>query len=754
MCVAVMIFCGAGSAQTRDLAEVIPVFEWDDPRGSELFNDLFHRHLRFDERSVGRDHGDPIPGVSTALLWKNWDAKQYVWFAADQDPLPGHPLNVLRGHLLNGIPIDRFGYVWSAGSGPEPPHTGPNVYFGQGWPFPSYPNSGGKSCGWEWNKDGEIEGWIVKGGRITGIKGGLLTITADGGPLQIISPEFEADSFHAPFIRTDLGVSSLDKRPYSGDLRLTWRTGEDSGGIPKRSVSIREFATVPVESFRHGARTKINLPMYLDSGWNGQNIEQVALETILKPSDTVALNYLRLDYDTRQQVNNAILINASMRYYLWTGDIDFLQNVVPRMRQASLFMLYHLGLRRRGFIDASWLAGHDALPGPGHGIGGSYWDILATGHHDLYATTMAYEACLSMARLEAILSSQSELAGQPVSVDGQLGPGRITYAETESTWRETAEQVRKTAQTVFWNAEKQRFAACIDAEGKPVDYGFVFVNLAAVRSGIATQEQAEAVYDWLDGRRTVDGDTSQGSDIYAWRFAPRATTKRDLEFYVWAWLPSAPKYEFGDQVQDGGAVLYLSFDDLMNRITFRGPDDACRRLMEILDWHKEVRDFGGKGAEFYRLYYADRPGKLQGGGPPGGLGLDREFVESLLMPTAFLYGFMGVDALEDGILDVRPQLPKTWDYATVRGARYHGVPFDLTVRHDGFLLQAHQSRPSNELIRVYLQRPEYEFAVQAGESVISWIPADDDAICIQLPFESVDVRIVKKETRNASGGRN
>ena len=40
-------------------------------------------------------------------------------------------------------------------------------------------------------------------------------------------------------------------------------------------------------------------------------------------------------------------------------------------------------------------------------------------------------------------------------------------------------------------------------------------------------------------------------DIYHWRFGPRSTTKRNLDYYFWAW--SAPEsIPFGNQVQDGG----------------------------------------------------------------------------------------------------------------------------------------------------------------------------------------------------------
>ena len=71
----------------------------------------------------------------------------------------------------------------------------------------------------------------------------------------------------------------------------------------------------------------------------------------------------------------------------------------------------------------------------------------------------------------------------------------------------------------------------------------------------------------------VAGDTSQGADIYHWRFAPRATTRRNVQDYVWPW--SAPQtIPWGGQIQDGGAVLGFSYYDLMARLQTNGSDDA------------------------------------------------------------------------------------------------------------------------------------------------------------------------------------
>jgi hypothetical protein len=116
----------------------------------------------------------------------------------------------------------------------------------------------------------------------------------------------------------------------------------------------------------------------------------------------------------------------------------------------------------------------------------------------------------------------------------------------------------------------------------------------------------------------------------------------------------------------------------MARLRVNGPDDAWTRLREILKWFREVQGEGG-----YRAYYA-KPGRgsLQGGGTPGGLGLDNEFLESVLVPQVMLYGFLGFTPTADG-LSIDPKLPKDWPALTITGVRLHDCIFDVTAQRDG-----------------------------------------------------------------------
>jgi hypothetical protein len=208
------------------------------------------------------------------------------------------------------------------------------------------------------------------------------------------------------------------------------------------------------------------------------------------------------------------------------------------------------------------------------------------------------------------------------------------------------------------------------------DYGFTFLNNEAIYYNFSTPQQAKSIRDWISGRRVVEGDTSIAADIYHWRFGTRSTTKRNTDYYVWSW--SRPeRIPWGFQVQDGGAVLGFSYHDLMSRLMVDGPDDAWQRLREILIWFDETQAAGG-----YRAFYQDPAhGTMQGGNVAGGLGLDKEFFESILVPQIMLYGFLGFRPSADGFV-IDPQLPGDWPGLTVTRIHLHRCVIDITVRNN------------------------------------------------------------------------
>ncbi len=157
----------------------------------------------------------------------------------------------------------------------------------------------------------------------------------------------------------------------------------------------------------------------------------------------------------------------------------------------------------------------------------------------------------------------------------------------------------------------------------------------------------------------------------------------NLDYYFWGW--SHPeRIPWGYQVQDGGAVLGFSYHDLMARLKTAGPDDAWQRLRQILTWFEEVQAAGG-----YRAYYRDPAhGTMQGGNVPGGLGLDKEFFESILVPQVMLYGFLGLRPTADGCV-ITPQLPTGWKELAITRIHLHDHVLDIRVAAEGIYVTDH-----------------------------------------------------------------
>ena len=338
------------------------------------------------------------------------------------------------------------------------------------------------------------------------------------------------------------------------------------------------------------------------------------------------------------------------------------------------------------------------------GIGNNYWDLMPFGGLDAYATIQYYDAVRVMADVEREIREHPEW---------QIPVGVLSF--DPAMLERHAAEVKTEGNRAFWNREAQRFNACVDADGKTHDYGFTFLNLEAVYYDFATPKHALAILSWIGGERVVEGDTSQGKDIYHWRFGPRATTKRNLDWYFWAW--SAPEsIPWGGQVQDGGAVFGFAYHDLMARLKVLGPDNAWQRLREIVPWFEEVQAAGG-----YRKYYnGSREGSLQGGGTAGGLGLDMEFFESVMVPQIMLNGFLGFAPRADGF-KLNPRLPNDWPELAVDRIRFQNQALRIRVTRELIEITRTGVSPVPTTEPIFLQLPDGAWkATSITNSQITW----------------------------------
>jgi len=621
-------------------------------------------------------------------LWDEWISSATLWPA----PGSGPELEKMRRRWATALSariLNPEGYVLTQ------QHDGPA--HAEGWPFPRWMDAGG--IGWHFRGTGVSgyeaplvtpAGWEVQGGKSGDVneKGWVVELTephellpsphpvgrgikGEASWSSIRTPPFALEARKTPWLRINWWAAGLE----SADCYVEWTTNEQPEFAPENrayfspSVSSNQKTSELDTSARE---TRTMIPVYRVPTWK-DTITGLRFQFANNAPAHLVIKSIHTACDTRQTINNPNFIRGCRHYFVWTRDIGFLGSQIGRIRTAMRFMMSEFDTRRRKCVYTTW-PGHEGRSGvriapdgkksvlPGEGIGGNYWDILPFGGEDALATIYYYDSVLGLAEIEEDIIRHPEWC-IPRGADA-FDPADL---------RHHAADVRDYGTRRFWNEKTGRFGT-VDLDGVLHDYGFTFLNNEAICFGFATPAQTQSIRDWISGRRIVEGDTATGADIYHWRFGPRSTTRRNIDYYFWGW--SAPEsVPWGYQVQDGGAVLGFSYHDLMARLQIEGPDSAWSRLKEILVWFDETQAAGG-----YREYYKDPSrGTMQGANVPGGLGLDKEFFESILPPQIMLYGFLGLHPTADGFA-IEPHLPKDWPSLTVSRIHLHDKVLDITVR--------------------------------------------------------------------------
>lgn len=499
------------------------------------------------------------------------------------------------------------------------------------------------------------------------------------------------DTTVAPLIEYDLSFSShnLD------DFYVIFKT-KDGGDTWKRAKQSL-YSTVPVTSFAN-FNERAWLQMYLDNEWDQQIVTAIGFEFVPKEGKKLTIsdgivNYIRPSYDTRQSNGTYQWILALYNYYMYTQNIQKVSALMNKARKAITF-LNHALEGEKGLLDISYFYGHNGISvtknssgnfvrDPSTGIGNGYWDLMAPSELNLEANVYYYQALKAMAKLEQAMLDSNTDAGNSVSVLNRIpGEDIVTYSHTPDSLNELANKIKtniekdiKVEQVSenryqntggFWNPTTQRFAFGInEATGEIMDYGLVYFNEEAICAGIGTEAQQLAIMNWIDGSRNVSTDKSQGKDIYFYEFAPRFSTCDTTpaisgpSLTTFEWYVNnrniAIDESWSRQLQNGGAAIAWSYYDIVARAKVLGSENAYKRLKEMQNWYEKVQNAKyDDGLYFYEGYYDELEQRAEGtdqqyyytiqnssitGAGPGTLGLNGEFIESVIfirsLPDAF-----------------------------------------------------------------------------------------------------------------------
>lgn len=285
----------------------------------------------------------------------------------------------------------------------------------------------------------------------------------------------------------------------------------------------------------------------------------------------------------------------------------------------------------------------------------NYWDrYSAFGYQSTYENIYFYQAVLAYADIKEYMGDAGKAA----------------------EYRELAEKVKKAFNDTFWDESKGRYITSVNCEGKKLDFGITFTNFMACALGLASEEQIWKIYTWIDGERTIKGDTSTGDDIYYFGYSARANTLDvaaiDDNGYYWVnWNGDIYPYEkdgavhgvYGNCMQNGGTIFYISYYDILGRIAGVSSDNGWQRFESILgQFHTEnqLRIFQYPTVIGYQT------------------GVIGEFPESGMVPTAFIDGFLGIAPGEKG-LTIAPHLPSDMDFAGVRRYRFNDTVYEIRI---------------------------------------------------------------------------
>ena len=353
--------------------------------------------------------------------------------------------------------------------------------------------------------------------------------------------------------------------------------------------------------------------------------------------------------------NNASLIIAARNYLLQGNDTEeFLaaqnsrgQVMLDKLRKAMEYML--VNLNGQSGLMTIYDPRND---GTVRGMSSNYWDSLNFfGYNSAYENIFFYQSVLAMADIESYIGN-TEAAEEYVAL---------------------AQKIKTTFNDYFWDAQKGRYLTSVNIKGDVLDFGVTFVNFMAVAAGLASEEQAQLIYDWVDGKRIIEGDTSTGEDIYAFAVSARTNTvaiepvEEDGLHYWWynghAFADVLPGHwgVYGQQMQNGGTIFYTSHYDVAGRAFLSG-DLAMERFNTIMEeFHKDSlrRDPRTKWG-FYQV------------------SINGEFPESGLVPATFVTDILGITAEVEG-LKIESHLPSDMTYAGINEYHYGNRVYRIEV---------------------------------------------------------------------------
>lgn len=766
LCVATcLVACGCTGAggntnayEYKKQSEDNLYFYSSDERLDKFLNDFYERHSRRDALTAINDMQLGTAGTA----WKAWESLSLVWFDSTGANFRQDSFSLIKKWLYSA-PVDDYGYAWSSSASLEGTEENPGSNtFGMGWPFPNY--GGANYYDWEFNGYNNDEGWKVSGdGSVTSeLSDGMYKTNVSGSSVVSFEKDLTGetiDTISAPFLEFDIRwcLDGTFTENNVDDIYVGWKnTKSDEWHEVKVSDCVARSTDLTAVYSQH-----LYMPMYLLEDWGTDNTI-TALKISVRAdggatlSGELNMNYVRANYDSRQIDNGYNFLEAAKLYYEYTGDEEVLRDTLTQCRKIVMFMIYNLQ-GKEGLVDLSNFEGHDGgtiSDGVEHSIASSYWDILSLSPKSLYAQVLYHESLKDLIYLE----NAAEQIGLELEMPTirLFSSGTQTYDLTVGDLHELMKKVEEAVQqpvdeknkTGFWDSKKGRFIEGFNMHGDVVDYGSTIFNNMVVAAGMATSKQGKQVVEWINGDRDIKGDMASGHTgdeeepedygIYDYVFAPRTHTIKNTEQYTTGHASGATR-PYSYSCQDGGAILFTSYYDIMARMNAKGVEDAYERLGDIKDWYLKVYDFSAEdygATQFYRSYYLNEGITLQGGGTEGTLGLDTEFLENAILYAVVPMGFFNIESKVANTLSVSPNLPKELEFWRMENLMFQEVKYDLEIGKNYVVLESVRGATEDMKLTVNLETKKNNPKVYSNGMILdkSCYEVKDGVVSVTVDF--------------------
>ena len=685
----------------------------DNAEVNAFFNAYADRFVYYykDFQSTGDYVTDTVVG-NASTSWKDWEAESILFI--DSVHLNGNDEQFKND--IQGINVDKYGYVWEGES-----------FFGQGWSSPSYVGSRANtsdaflSDGWEFEAgrknsailaidsgatgnwgacdvdwtvsgEGDIASATVDGGVYNSDTNGYFLVDATKGATSVTYSLEDARSNyngvlqaeHAPFVEIGLQWNVLSGNV--SEISLEFRAGNGQ----YVSLPLSTWATTAIDFSQSTNIMRLYVPVFEHASWTGKITGlRVKIEGNFKAY--FYLDFVRGSYDTRMIDSNTSFISAGKQHFENTGDLAYLVANMPRYRKALMFLTNYM--TDNGLINLSNLNGHDgSAQGFATSFISTYWDIVSLAPNSSYVNALYYKALMNMAYLEDALTANGVTADKP-TVKTTLTGADIAYSYTAAQLRSMADTVKAAVSanlnetnktgyfktfTVTVNGQTMQAGRFIEGYygNTQIDFGAVALNLMILETGVATEEQKALVLNWM---ASID-------NLYEYTFAPKTNTEDIGNQYCWAYAAA----DYGVSCQNGGAILFVSYYDILVRAQVYGANNAYERLSEIMAWFADVEAaFEASGEtnakKFFEPYYNALGLTLQGRNVEGSLGLHAEFIENAILYATVPNVFFGLDTYyaDDAlVVEVAPNVPDAIGTWKMEQVRYAGLTCDIAVANN------------------------------------------------------------------------